>query len=380
MAIPCSSFEEIDRAGEARTGRLTLPHGTVNTPAFMPVGTAGSVKALDPRDVVETGAEMVLANTYHLWVRPGHQQIADLGGLHGFMNWTGPILTDSGGFQIFSLKKFCKVSEEGCRFRSPLDGEWRFLSPELAVEIQETLGVDVAMAFDECIEWPADRERVARSTERTTRWLKRCIAARKHPDQTAVFGIVQGGFYEDLRIQHAQEIRELDLNGFAIGGLSVGEPKDELLEMVEVTAPHLPRNKPRYLMGVGYPWDIVEAVTRGIDLFDCVLPTRSARFGGLFTSQGRVNIKHSRYKVDSEPLDPACSCYTCRSFSRAYLRHLFISGEALAPRLLTLHNLTFYQDLMKRLREAISAGPESLESLRKEAWKWERRFGDKPPC
>ena len=366
--------------GRARRGRVTTPHGSFETPAFMPVGTRATVKGLMPRDLDATGAEICLANTYHLWVRPGHKQIAELGGLHRFMNWDGPILTDSGGFQIFSLKKFCKVSEEGCRFRSPLDGEWRFLSPELAIEIQETLGVDVAMVLDECIEWPADRERVQRSTQRTTRWLKRCIAARQAPSETAVFGIVQGGFYEDLRVEHAQEIRELQLDGFAIGGLSVGEPKEELLRMVEVAAPHLPRDKPRYLMGVGYPWDIVEAVSRGVDLFDCVLPTRSARFGGLFTSVGRINIKHARYKDDSNPLDPACTCYTCRSFSRAYLRHLFISGEALAPRLLTLHNLTFYQNLMKRLQEAIASGPESLESLRKEAWGWERRFGDSTPC
>jgi len=342
----------------------------------MPVGTAGSVKAMDPRDVEATGSEIVLANTYHLWVRPGHQQIHDLGGLHRFMGWSGPILTDSGGFQIFSLKKFCKVTEEGVRFRSSLDGEWRFLSPELAVEIQETLGVDIAMVLDECIEWPADRDRVAKSTARTTRWLKRCLEARKKPEQTAVFGIVQGGFYADLRAEHAQELADLDLDGYAIGGLSVGEPKDSLLEMVSVAAPLLPRNKPRYLMGVGYPWDIVEAVTRGVDLFDCVLPTRSARFGGLFTSNGRVNIKHARYKDDPEPLDPSCTCYTCRSFSRAYLRHLFISGEALAPRLLTLHNLTFYQALMQRLREAISEGEEAVEALRQEAWTWERRLGE----
>jgi queuine tRNA-ribosyltransferase len=330
----------------------------------MPVGTAGSVKALDPRDVEATGTEMVLANTYHLWIRPGHEPIHELGGLHRFMNWDKPILTDSGGFQIFSLKKFCKVTEEGVRFRSSLDGAWRFLSPELAIEIQETLGVDVAMVLDECIEWPADRERVAQSTARTTRWLKRCLEARRRPEHTAVFGIVQGGFYEDLRVAHAQELAALDLDGYAIGGLSVGESKESLLGMVKLTAPLLPRDRPRYLMGVGYPWDIVEAASRGIDLFDCVLPTRSARFGGLFTAFGRVNIKHARFKVDPEPLDPSCTCYTCRSFSRAYLRHLFISGEALAPRLLTLHNLTFYQRLMQRLREAISEGSEAVEALR----------------
>jgi len=379
MAIRCSSFEEKARAGQARTGVLKLPHGNVQTPAFMPVGTAGSVKALDPRDVTATGAEIVLANTYHLWVRPGHEQIEALGGLHRFMNWDGPILTDSGGFQVFSLKEFCKVSEDGVKFRSPVDGAWRFLSPELAIEIQEALGVDVAMVLDECIEWPAEKERVQRSTARTTRWLKRCLDARKKPEKTAVFGIVQGGFYADCRIEHAQELAEMDLDGYAVGGLSVGEPKDSLLEMVQVATPHLPTKKVRYLMGVGYPWDIVEAVIRGIDLFDCVLPTRSARFGGLFTELGRINIKHARYKDDPEPLDPFCTCYTCRSFSRAYLRHLFISGEALAPRLLTLHNLTFYQRMLDRLRKAIEEGEESVELFRQEVWKWERRFGESAP-
>lgn len=356
----------------ARRGRLHLTHGVVDTPAFMPVGTAGSVKALSPVDIKDAGAQIVLANTYHLWVRPGHRLIEGLGGLHRFMDWDGPILTDSGGYQVFSLKDMRKISEEGVKFRSPLDGEWRHLTPEVAVEIQEALGVDVAMAFDECIEWPADRERVVASTQRTTRWLNRCLAARRHADRTAVFGIVQGGFYEDLRVAHAQELAAMDLDGYAIGGLSVGEPREELLEAVGYTAPHLPEHKVRYLMGVGYPHDIVDAVIRGIDLFDCVIPTRTARFGTAFTSEGRVTIKHGRYRDDPRPLDEACACYTCARFSRAYLRHLFTSNEILAPRLLTLHNVTFYQRLVARLRAAVTEGPDALLRLRDEAFGWMR--------
>jgi queuine tRNA-ribosyltransferase len=283
------------------------------------------------------------------------------------MNWGGPILTDSGGFQVFSLRHLNKVKENGVRFRSPHDGQYRTLTPEVAVEIQETLGVDIAMALDECIEWPAERARVGRSTARTTRWLKRCIAARKRPEKTALMGIVQGGFYEDLRVEHAQEIVDLDLDAYAIGGLSVGEPTEQLLGMVEVTVPHLPKDKIRYLMGVGYPVNLVDAVMRGVDLFDCVIPTRSGRFGYAFTSQGKLSIKHARYAVDRNPLDPACTCYTCRSFSRAYLRHLFQSNEILAPRLLSLHNVAFYQTLMSRIRAAIRSGPEALTALRSEA-------------
>ena len=342
----------------------------------MPVGTAGSVKALTPEDVRGAGAEIVLANTYHLWVRPGHERVRALGGLHKFMGWDGPILTDSGGFQVFSLREKRAVEEEGVKFRCLLDGSHRFLSPELAIEIQEALGVDVAMAFDECIEWPASRDRVAESTARTTRWLKRCNGARRNRDQTALFGIVQGGFYEDLRREHIQELSSLDLDGYALGGLSVGEPKDELLSMVEFGAPLLPADKPRYLMGVGYPCDIVEAVIRGIDIFDCVIPTRSGRFGHLFTSQGRINIKNAMFKDDPEPLDPLCTCYTCAKFSRAYLRHLHISKEALAPRLFSLHNISFYQRLMQRIRAAIEGAEGELEALRVEAWVWQSRFGE----
>jgi queuine tRNA-ribosyltransferase len=357
-------------AGEARTGLLHTPHGDVPFPAFMPVGTYGTVKGMSPRDLKGIGASIVLSNAYHLWVRPGHKEIEQLGGLHRFMGWERPILTDSGGFQVFSLKKFTKITEEGVQFRAPLDGQYRLMNPEVCIEIQEALGVDMAMAFDECIEWPADRERVQESTARTTRWLKRCIKAREKSDRTALLGIVQGGFYEDLRISHAQEICELNLDGYAVGGLSVGEPTEKLLEMVAITTPHLPEQKIRYLMGVGYPWDIIEAVIRGIDIFDCVIPTRSARNGKVFTSQGTINIKNAKYALDSEPLDPNCACYTCQGFSRAYLRHLFKANEILGSHLLTLHNLFLYQSLMSQIREAICKGIDALFQLRQFVLQW----------
>lgn len=366
-----AAFDLHATAGLARTGTLHLPHGDVQTPAFMPVGTQGTVKGLTPVEVRGAGAEIVLSNTYHLWVRPGHERVKALGGLHKMMDWDGPILTDSGGFQVFSLKELRKVTEEGVRFRSPMDGQWRMLTPEVAVEIQEALGVDIAMAFDECIEWPAERDRVATSTERTTRWLRRCIAARTQPERTALFGIVQGGTYDDLRVAHAQELAAMDgLDGIAVGGLSVGEPREHMFAMARAATPHLPVHKVRYLMGVGYPIDLVDGVMSGIDLFDCVIPTRSARFGSAFTSHGRVTIKHARYRDDPRPLDPECPCYTCARFSRAYLRHLFTANELLSPRLLTLHNVTFYQRLMARLRGAVREGEGALESLRAEAARW----------
>lgn len=368
MAV--ADYTLLAQAGRARRGSLTLPHGVVQTPAFMPVGTQGTVKALTPVDLQTANVEMVLANTYHLWVRPGHERIRALGGLHRMMDWHGPILTDSGGFQVFSLKEFRKLTEEGVRFRSTIDGQWRHLTPEVAVEIQEAFGVDVAMAFDECIEWPAEREHVARSTERTTRWLKRCMAARRSPESTALFGIVQGGMYPDLRAAHAEELAALDLDGYAVGGLSVGEPREDLFAMAELGASHLPANKIRYLMGVGYPLDLVDGVLAGIDLFDCVIPTRSARFGVAFTSRGRVTIKHARHRDDPGPLDPDCPCYACARFGRAYLRHLYTANEILAPRLLTLHNVTFYQSLMARIRAAIDEGPEALARLRTVATAW----------
>ncbi len=351
-------------AGAARTGLLSTSHGVIPTPAFMPVGTAGTVKGITPLELLQVGASVVLSNAFHLWVRPGHELIGRLGGLHRFMNWDGPILTDSGGFQVFSLESLRKVKEEGVKFRSPHDGAHLHLTPELSVEIQETLGVDIAMAFDECIEWPADRDRVARSTERTTRWLKRCLAARKQPERTALLGIVQGGFYEDLRAAHADELVSLDLDGIALGGFSVGEPQDAMLALVEHVTARLPEGKVRYLMGVGTPHDIAENVARGVDLFDCVLPTRTGRFGTLYTSEGRLNIRHARFREDDRPVDPGCACYTCQSFGRAYLRHLFLSNEILAPRLLSLHNLAFYQSLMARLRAAVHAGPAAVQAAR----------------
>jgi queuine tRNA-ribosyltransferase len=374
MTASCVSLQVDHTAttalGTARTGVLQTPHGPTPTPAFMPVGTSGTVKGIVPGELREVGTTILLSNAFHLWVRPGHQEIGALGGLHAFMRWDGPILTDSGGYQVFSLKQRVKVTEEGARFCTPHDGLYRFLSPEVCVEIQETLGVDLAMALDECIEWPADRDRVARSTERTTRWLKRCQAARRQPERTALLGIVQGGFHEDLRIAHAQEISTLGLDAYAVGGLSVGEPRDELFDMVGLTTPHLPTGQLRYLMGVGYPIDLVDGVMRGIDLFDCVLPTRSGRFGQVFTSGGRLTIKHARFRDDPRPLDPACACYTCRTFGRAYLRHLFLCNEILAPRLLTLHNLAFYQSLMARLRVAVRDGPDALIALRTEVAAW----------
>ena len=368
--MSAAAFTLLSQTGNAGRGRLRLPHGEVQTPAFMPVGTQGTVKALTPEDLHTAKVQMVLANTYHLWVRPGHERIRALGGLHKMMDWSGPILTDSGGFQVFSLKEFRKITEEGVRFRSTIDGQWRNLTPEVAVEVQEAFGVDVAMALDECIEWPAERDFVARSTDRTTRWLKRCLAARCTPDTTALFGIVQGGMYPDLRAAHAQELGSLDLDGYAVGGLSVGEPREDLFAMAELAAAHLPTHKVRYLMGVGYPADLVDGVLAGIDLFDCVIPTRSARFGVAFTSRGRVTIKHAAHRDDPGPLDPACPCYACARFSRAYLRHLFTTNEILAPRLLTLHNVTFYQAIMGRIRSAIEAGPDALSQLRREATGW----------
>ena len=368
--MPAARYELLNSTGAARRGRLHLSHGVVDTPAFMPVGTQGTVKGLSPVDIAATGAQMVLANTYHLWVRPGHSLIQQLGGLHRFMDWSGPILTDSGGFQVFSLAKLRKVTEEGAKFCSPVDGQWRLLTPEVSIGVQKAMAVDVAMAFDECVEFPASRERVAEGMARTTRWLKRCMAARTQPEHTALFGIVQGGVEPDLRIEHAQELRALDLDGYAIGGLSVGEDREALFATARITAPQLPAEKVRYLMGVGYPWDILDGVLAGVDLFDCVLPTRSARFGGIFTSEGRINLKNARFREDPGPLDPACPCYTCARFSRAYLRHLFVSNELLAPRLLSLHNVSFYQRLMARIREAIMEGTEAVAALQREVQGW----------
>lgn len=376
--MPAARYELIASAGAARRGRLHLTHGVVETPAFMPVGTQGTVKGLTPADLAECGAQIVLSNTYHLWVRPGHDLIQRLGGLHGFMGWRGPILTDSGGFQVFSLEKLRTISEEGARFCSPLDGQWRTLTPEVSIEVQEAMGVDVAMAFDECVEHPATEARLREGMGRTSRWLRRCVAARRHADRTALFGICQGGVSEALRREHIEDVASLDLDGYALGGLSVGEAPEAMFDTVRYAAPLMPAGKARYLMGVGYPWDIAVAVRAGIDMFDCVIPTRSARFGGIFTSQGRLNIKNAQHKEEAAPLDPACGCYTCRNFSRAYLRHLFLANELLAPRLLSLHNVSFYQRWMERLRAAIPQGEAALAALEAEARSWMSTKGTDP--
>ncbi len=342
-----------DDRTKARRGRVTTPHGVIETPVFMPVGTAATVKAMRPEEVREMGAEIILSNTYHLYLRPGHEVVKAAGGLHRFMNWDRPILTDSGGFQVFSLGAMRKIREEGVEFRSHIDGSKHMLSPEKSMEIQNALGSDIMMAFDECTPYPADRSYVKASLERTTRWLRRCKEYHKNTERQSLFGIMQGGMYKDLRRESAQQIVELDLPGYAIGGLSVGEPKELMYEIMDDCVDLLPADKPRYLMGVGSPDCLFEGVERGIDMFDCVLPTRIARHGMAMTSQGRVNIKNAKYEKDFTPLDPNCDCYTCRNYSRAYLRHLFKADEILSSMLMTNHNLHFLIDTMKNIRKAI---------------------------
>lgn len=342
-----------DPRTKARRGRVTTPHGTIETPVFMPVGTAATVKAMRPEQVEETGAEIILSNTYHLYLRPGHEIVREAGGLHRFMNWNKSILTDSGGFQVFSLGAMRKISEEGVQFRSHIDGSKHMLTPEKSMEIQNALGSDIIMAFDECAPYPADRQYVKDSLERTTRWLKRCRDYHKNTEKQSLFGIMQGGMYADLRKQSAEEIVELDLPGYAIGGLSVGEPKPLMYEMLDGCVDYLPKEKPRYLMGVGSPDCLFEGVERGIDMFDCVLPTRIARHGMAMTSVGRVNIKNAKYERDFTALDPNCDCYTCRNYSRAYLRHLFKADEILSSMLMTNHNIHFLVNTMKNIRKSI---------------------------
>jgi queuine tRNA-ribosyltransferase len=381
---PVFSFRVTHTSGAARRGEMTTAHGVVQTPAFMPVGTRGAVKGLTPRDLVDLDAEIILGNTYHLSLRPGDELIADLGGLHRFMSWDRPILTDSGGFQAFSLGARRTIAEEGIGFRSHLDGSEHFLSPERAVDIQARLGSDIAMVLDECLAQPAEPHEVRASTELSARWARRCRdrflaigdrigndasdpeagwPAVTNPGQ-AQFGIVQGGTLPELRTMSAERTVEVGFEAYAIGGLSVGEPPPVMYDVTEHTAALLPADRPRYLMGVGTPVDLVEAVSRGVDLFDCVMPTRNARNGQLFTSEGRLAIKNARYAADPLPPDPACRCYTCRHFSRAYLRHLFVAGEMTASVLNTLHNLHFYLDTMSRIRQAIMFS--SLESLRRQ--------------
>ncbi len=349
------SFELFNKDGNARRGRLKTAHGDIETPAFMPVGTQATVKTLSTDELAQTGSQIILGNTYHLYLRPGHKLIEKLGGLHRFMNWDKPILTDSGGYQVFSLKGLTKVTEEGVSFQSHLDGSSRFITPELAIEIQQSLGSDIMMCFDEPPPYPSSREDIKTAMERTTRWEERCKKA-KSSDTQALFGITQGGTEADLREESARQIIGIGFDGYAIGGLSVGESMSLMLEMTEVTTAVLPEEKPRYLMGVGTPEDIVQAVARGVDMFDCVMPTRNGRNGALFTSSGKINIKNSRYREDESPIDKNCNCQVCKNYSRAYLRHLFTANEMLGLRLNSLHNVAFYQNLMQNIRDSISKG------------------------
>ena len=366
--MPAVTYELIRQCPEtgARAGRLHTPHGSFDTPMFMPVGTQGTVKTLSPEELHTMGAGVILGNTYHLFLRPGHEIVKKAGGLHRFMNWDGAILTDSGGFQVFSLGALRKISEEGVAFRSHHDGSKQFLSPEKSMEIQMALGSDIAMAFDECTPYPADYEYACRSMRLTTRWAKRCQAVHNREDQ-ALFGIVQGGMYAELRQESAEQLVAMDFPGYAIGGLSVGEPKPLMYEVLEQTVPFLPQNKARYLMGVGTPDCLVEGVARGIDMFDCVFPTRVARNGTAITSQGRVVIRNAAYIEDFMPLDPECDCYTCRNYSRAYLRHLIRCDEIFGLRLMSLHNLHYLIKLMHQIRTAIIDG--NYPEFRKLFWR-----------
>ncbi|HEY3327275.1 MAG TPA: tRNA guanosine(34) transglycosylase Tgt [Novimethylophilus sp.] len=339
----------------ARRGALALAHGTVQTPAFMPVGTYGTVKAMSPAELKDIGAHIVLGNTFHLWLRPGLDIVAAHGGLHRFMGWDGPILTDSGGFQVWSLGELRKITEEGVKFRSPVNGDPCFLTPEESMRIQKILNSDIVMIFDECTPYPASHDQARESMELSLRWAARSKAAHAG-NPNALFGIIQGGMHEDLRDRSLAELSKIGFDGYAIGGLSVGEPKEDMLRILAHTVPQMPADKPRYLMGVGTPEDLVAAVSKGVDMFDCVMPTRNARNGWLFTRFGDVKIKNARYKDDTGPLDPQCTCYTCRNFTRAYLHHLHRIGEILGARLNTIHNLHYYQELMQGLRGAIESG------------------------
>jgi len=363
MAVRYELIKTCAQSG-ARLGRLHTPHGVIDTPVFMPVGTQATVKAMSPLELKEIGAEIILSNTYHLFIRPGHKLIKDFGGLHGFMNWDRPILTDSGGFQVFSLNELRKISEEGVIFRSHLDGTKHFFTPEFVMEIENALGADIMMAFDECAPWPCEHEYAKKSMERTARWLKRCQGAHKNAENQALFGIVQGGTFKDLRIESAKITTDNDLPGYSIGGLSVGEPKDLMNEVLEYTLPFMPKDKPRYLMGVGSPDCLIDGAIRGIDMFDCVLPTRIARNGTVMTSTGKVVIRNAEYAEDHEPLDKECDCYACKNFSRGYIRHLIKANEILGGRLTTIHNLRFLQNLMKDIRQAIME--DRLLDFRKE--------------
>lgn len=348
-------FKVHKTAGNARRATLMTAHGPIQTPVFMAVGTKATVKAMTPEELKECGTQVVLGNTYHLHLRPGEKTVAKMGGLHKFMNWHGPILTDSGGFQVFSLSQLRNMSEEGVEFRSHLDGAKHFISPEKSMEIQMDLGSDIIMAFDECLQYPATEEEIDKSMALTYRWLLRSKAAMIRKE-SLLFGIVQGGLSLEHRLKSMEQICSVDLPGYALGGFSVGEPIHLMHELLPHVAPKMPANKPRYLMGVGTPMDLIIAIDSGIDMFDCVMPTRVARNGTIFTWQGKVSIKRSEYREDSSPLDPECDCYTCTNYSKAYLRHLFLSGEILGSRLNTIHNIYFYMKLMERSRQAIEEG------------------------
>lgn len=363
------ALEIVKEDGFARLGILKTEHSDVETPVFMPVGTQGTVKATTHKDLKEMGIKMILANAYHLYLRPGDSLIREMGGIHRFSGWDGSVLTDSGGYQIFSLGVLREIKEEGVLFQSHIDGSKHFLSPERIVEVQENIGADIYMCLDECVPYPSSYEYTKASVELTSRWAKRCKNA-KQDEGKLLFGIVQGGFYKDLRLKSADDLVDMDFDGYAVGGLSVGEPKSIMWEMVDTVLELLPREKPRYLMGLGFPEDIVEGVKKGIDMFDCVIPTRHARNGNLFTWNGRINIKNTKYTKDEAPVDEECACYTCRTFSRAYLRHLFVSHELTSYYLNTLHNIFFYADLLKKVREAIYRGAfEAFYNEFKTRWK-----------
>jgi queuine tRNA-ribosyltransferase len=362
LAIKFEVIKECKKT-KARLGKLYTPHGVVDTPIFMPVGTQATVKSITPRELERLGIQIILSNSYHLYLRPGHNLIAEAGGLHKFMGWKGAILTDSGGFQIFSLGKLNKINDEGVFFNSHIDGSKHFISPEKAMEIQMALGSDIAMAFDECIPYPSGKYQAEVAAQRNIQWAKKCKEIHNNTNQ-ALFGIVQGGIFKDLRIENANKLVELNFLGYAIGGLSVGEPKPLMYEVLDYTVPCLPKNKPRYLMGVGAPQSILEGVIRGIDMFDCVLPTRNGRNGSLFTSSDKISITNAKYKNDFTPLDNKCNCYTCQNFTRAYLRHLYMSKEILASVLGTIHNLYFMSSLMKSIRLALLE--DRLEEFKEE--------------
>lgn len=348
-------YNLIKTEGKVRAGVIETPHGTIETPVFMPVGTQATVKTMTPEEVVKLGAEIILGNTYHLYLRPGDNLINRFGGLHKFMNWKGPILTDSGGFQVFSLGDLRKIKEEGVYFRSHIDGSKHFISPEKSIEIQNNLGSDIMMVFDECPHGLSNRDYIIDSIERTTRWAKRCIEANKNPSTQGLFAIVQGGIYEDMRDKSLNELMEMDkdFSGYAIGGLAVGEPREDMYRILDYITPKLPENKPRYLMGVGEPLDMLEAVASGVDMMDCVQPSRIGRHGTVFTKYGRLVIKNAKYAEDDRPLDEGCQCYACRNYTRAYIRHLFKAGEILGQRLATIHNLYFLVNMMKDARKSI---------------------------